>query len=130
MDREGSPEEFVLPPQLHNAKGAVRRAGFELEYNGVDIEQSAAIVRNVFGGEHVRESTFVHHVRGTRFGDFKVEIDAALLKDKSYEGPLRAIGIEVGDTPGWKRARLGSAPPVVPIKISSPPIPIDELSPL
>ena len=130
MDREGSPQEFASPPNARNAAGAVRRAGFELEYNGVDVEQSAAIVRDVFGGEHVRESTFVHRVCGTRFGDFKIEIDAALLTDKKYEAPLRAVGIDLSDSRWLENALLGIASTVVPIEISSPPIPINELSPL
>src|SRR5687768_9185389 len=130
MSSEGSQTEFALPPNIHNARGDVRRAGFELEYNGVDIERSAQIVRDVFGGEVVPESTFVHRVRGTRFGDFQVEIDAKLLKDKTYEAPLRAVGIDVSDSRWLENALLGIASTVVPIEISAPPIPITRLAPL
>ena len=130
MSSEGSHNEFALPPIVHNSRGEIRRAGFELEYNGVDIERSAQIVRDVFGGEIVPESTFVHHVRGTRFGDFQVEIDAKLLKDKAYEAPLRAVGIDVSDSRWLENALLGIASTVVPIEISAPPIPVTQLAPL
>src|SRR3954447_11772863 len=83
---------FLLPPQVRNARGEVRKAGFELEYTGVSLNLSATLVRTVFGGEHVCDTTFVHRVRGTPYGKFSVEIDTTVLKDKTYEKPLRALG--------------------------------------
>src|SRR5688572_1674576 len=85
---------FHLPPLLHNARGEVRKAGFELEYSGVSLNLSGSLVRRVFGGEHVSNTTFVHRVLGTPWGDFQVEIDTSLLKDKAYEKPLRAMGLD------------------------------------
>src|SRR5687768_2224075 len=89
----GRPARFALPPLMQTTDARVRRAGFEFEYAGPDIKTSARIVGDVFGGEHIVRSTFEHIVR-TDLGDFCVEIDAALLKDKKYEKPLRAIGID------------------------------------
>src|SRR5687768_14053290 len=88
---DGQFNPFLLPPVLHNTRGEVRKAGFELEYSGVTIADSARLIRDVFGGTHVAESTFEHRVEDTRFGDFKIEIDTKFLKDKQYEAPLRAL---------------------------------------
>ena len=60
-------------------------------------------------------------------GDFKVEIDTKFLKDKQYEAPLRAVGVDPASTDtGWlERALLGVLSTVVPIEIADPPVPID-----
>src|SRR5688572_17132791 len=85
---------FQLPPVVRNAAGAVRRAGFELEYAGLSLEATAVIVQHVFGGRHVVESPSVQRVANTRYGTFKLEIDSSLLKDRRYEQPLRAVGLD------------------------------------
>jgi hypothetical protein len=124
----GRSNPFHLPPVLHTAGGRVRRAGFEFEYAGPDIKVSARLVGDVFGGEHIVRSTFEHVVR-TDLGDFSVEIDASLLKDKKYEKPLRAIGIdpEKTNTQWLENALLDTFSTLVPIEIGTPPIPIDQL---
>ena len=122
---------FLLPPAVHNARGEVRKAGFELEFSGVSLNLSASLVRTVFGGEHVAHSTFVHTVRGTPYGEFKVEIDTTVLKNKTYEKPLRALGLRPGRGTKWlEDALLTTLATVVPAEIAAPPIPVDELSPL
>jgi hypothetical protein len=129
---EGPFEEFLPPPVLRNALGEMRKAGFELEYSGVTIAESAILIRAVFGGKHVIDSTFEHRVTDTPFGEFKVEIDTMFLKDKQYETPLRALGVnpDVTDTSWLERALLGVLSTVVPVEIAAPPIPINQLAPL
>src|SRR3954469_5435905 len=115
---------FELPPLVNNERGEVRKAGFELEYAGIDVVRSAEIVREVFGGQIEVESTFVQRVTGTRVGDFAVEIDTVLLKDKQYEQPMRDFGIEI-ETFGRERIEnllLGLLSTLVPIEIVAPPI--------
>src|SRR3712207_6652199 len=85
---------FHLPPIVRNARGEVRKAGFELEYAGLSLEATAIIVRHVFGGRHFAESASVQRVTGTRFGTFKLEIDSSVIKDRKYEQPLRALGLD------------------------------------
>src|SRR3954471_21320754 len=97
MSTSGRSSRFSLPPVTHGLTGEMRRAGFEFEYAGPDIKTSARIVGDVFGGEHIVHSTFAHVVR-TDLGDFSVEIEASLVKEKKYEKPLRAIGIDPDKT--------------------------------
>ena len=124
----GRPARFALPPVMQTTDGRVRRAGFEFEYAGPDIKLSARIVGDVFGGEHIVRSTFEHFVR-TDLGDFSIEIDASLLKDKKYEKTLRAIGIdpEKTNTEWLEHALLDTFSTLVPIEIGTPPIPFDHL---
>jgi hypothetical protein len=128
MTTSGRSPRFAQPPVMQTPDGRTRRAGFEFEYAGPDIKISARIVGDVFGGEHLVRSTFEHIVR-TDLGDFSVEIDASLLKDKKYEKPLRAIGIDPAKTnTEWLEiALLDTFSTLVPIEIATPPIPIDQL---
>ena len=128
----GQQSQFLLPPVVRNARGDVRKAGFELEYSGVSLNISGVLVRKVFGGEHVIRSTFVHRVRNTRHGEFAVEMDTTILKEKAYERPMRALGFDPKrhDAKWLEWALLGALATVVPTEIASPAIPIDELAPL
>src|SRR3954464_12195073 len=126
---------FQLPPLVGDETGNVRCAGFEFEFAGLDLTRSAELVQQVFGGRHETDSTFVHRVAGTRFGDFSVEIDTSLLKDKKYESAMRAVGLDPEKLDrSWvsniESALLSVASTLVPIEIVPPPIPITELSPL
>jgi hypothetical protein len=129
--RIAAPGGFLHPPVLHNSAGEIRRVGFEFEYAGVTIEQSAQIVRDVFGGEEHIESTFLRRVE-TDAGKFVVVIDASILADKKYESALRAIGMEPDqlDLQWLERALLGTFSTIVPIEIAAPPIPITDLAAL
>ena len=125
---------FHLPPAVHNAAGRVRKAGFELEYAGLSLEATAVIVRHVFGGRHVVEGPSVQRVASTRFGTFKLEIDSSLLKDRKYEQPLRALGLDPeklgGATVVERAVARVFAAAGVPFEIVTPPIPITDLAPL
>jgi hypothetical protein len=124
-------EPFLLPPSVMNANGQVRRAGFELEYAGVNLEDSAHIVHALFGGREEIISTFERRVE-TGVGTFQIEIDASLLKDKKYEAPLRAVGLDLQqwDMHWIENVLLTTFSTVVPIEIGAPPLPITELTPL
>ena len=125
-------DRFLLPPAVHNARGGVRKAGFELEFSGVNLNVAAMHVRKVFGGEHLIRSAFVHAVRGTPFGEFSVEMDTTVLKDKTYEKPLRAVGLDVRrlDAKWFEEAIRGTFATVVPAEIATPPLPVTDLAQL
>jgi len=122
---------FKRPPVLLNQEGKVRTAGFELEYTGVSISDSIRIVLDVFGGEPVCESTFVQYVEAPA-GKFTCEIDTTFLKDKQYEKPLSALGIELDPLNREKLESLllGFAGTIVPTEIATPPLSMIELAPL
>lgn len=123
---------FRPPPVVQNVRGGVRKAGFEFEFTGVSLNVAAMHVRKVFGGEHVVRSTFVHAVRGTTAGEFAVEMDTTVLKDKTYEKPLRAVGFDARrrDAKWLEAALLGAFSTLVPTEVATPPLPVTELSPL
>jgi len=123
---------FEPPPAVNNASGEARRAGFEFEFSGVTLNVAAMHVRKVFGGEHVIHSTFVHSVRGTPVGTFSVEMDTTVLKHKTYEKPLRALGFHPRrwHAKRLEHAILGASSTLVPTEVATPPLPVNDLGPL
>jgi hypothetical protein len=125
---------FQLPPIVRNAAGEVRKAGFELEYAGLSLEATAIIIRHVFGGRHFAPQASVQRVTGTRFGTFKLEIDSSVIKDRKYEQPLRALGLDPESLGGASYVERAVAKLFavagVPFEIVTPPIPITDLAPL
>ena len=125
-------EAFQMPPVLRTAAGAMRRAGFEFEYAGLGVEPSAKLVQEIFGGEIAVLAPAVWKVVNSSVGDFSVEIDSAVVKDKRYEVAMRAIGLDPDNwnTDPLERLLTGVLSTWVPFEIGSPPIPIDQLSQL
>jgi hypothetical protein len=121
---------FHLPPLQHNYLGEIRRVGFELEFAGLDLEGSASLLLQLFGGSVQRKSKFLYEIQGSCHGNYTIELDAALLTSKAYEGYLRKLGIRLADYSFGQSieellARIAST--VVPFEIISPPIPLSEL---
>lgn len=120
---------FPLPERLETAGGKPRRLGMELEFAGIPLERIGTLLVELYGGTVERKNRFIHVVRDTRWGDFQVEIDTALLKDRAYTPLLEAVGFDVNDKASMDRvddiiARVAST--VVPHEIVTPPIPMTE----
>lgn len=122
---------YKLPPHTRTRTGRTRRAGFELEYAGLDPEASAALIRDLAGGTVVAESPFRFRVEGTAAGTWLVELDARFLKERKYRHYLASLNIDLDrlDTNGSLDAALRDiASTVVPCEIVTPPIPVDGLA--
>lgn len=124
-------EEFITPVRTTNAMGEERSVGFEFEFTGVEMEDSASMLLMLYGGEIEQLSTFEFKVTNTKFGDFGLELDAQLLREKKYEKFLRNIGIDLSrfegqDTVEDSLKELASS--VVPYEIITPPIPLSEMT--
>ncbi len=126
---------YLAPPRARNAKGEIRKVGLELELSDLTLEQTLALVRDHLGGEIVSESRTEGAVLGTTLGRFKVEIDSAPLKERSYLRPLSALGLDP-DSPTAllvEDSVLQVAREFVPLEVVTPPIPwnrLHELDPL
>lgn len=119
-------ERFATPPNAENADGETRRVGVELEMAGLRPEQVADIVAEVVGGRIEVDNAFVTRVCDTRLGDFRVELDADLLKSRQYQKLLAEFGIDIGE--GDEREQLESiisrvAGLIVPLELVGPPVP-------
>lgn len=126
-------EEFNAPPVLTNASGKERCVGFEFEFTGVEMEDSSKMVARLFGGEISQLSTFEYTVNNSRLGDFRLELDAQMIREKKYEKILKSIGIDLSDFDGQEIVEdslKDIASSIVPYEIITPPIPLSKMGEL
>lgn len=120
---------FPLPRRLTTAAGAERRVGVELEFAGLEIDAICELIVALYGGRREPMSRFEERIAGARWGDFTVEIDMALLKERSYLKFLDFMGVEL-DAESLRQAEdllARVAASLVPHEVGSPPIPMSEL---
>ncbi len=119
--------------------GATRSVGFEIEYAGVPLKKAAGIVQSLYGGEVKQHSKAEWSVEDTRFGTFRLEIDAAPVKKFVADNAERALEMKDGDQiDDLYRKTLDAADDIVtaigekvaPFEIIAPPVPIDEIDAL
>lgn len=116
----------LLPPNTDTAEGNQRRLGVELEFSGVDIETTSAIVEAEFGGCIEMMSEFEHRVHDTSLGDFNVELDFEYLKAAGREEEPVDRDSLLDHVPQWIVAELARL--VVPVEVVSPPIAMDRIA--
>lgn len=126
-------ERFKRPSRRSNADGEARRVGVELEMAGIRPHQVAEAVVDAVGGHIEVDSAFVTHVRDTEVGDFRVELDADLLKSRQYQELLAEFGIDIGE--GDEREQIEMlisrvAGLIVPLELVGPPVPWTQLETL
>lgn len=123
---------FQLPPRIHNEHGQLRTVGFEMEFGGVDLDQTARIVLDLFGGTLRKETQYVYKV-ATHLGEFQLEADSHFLQERKYERYFRALGLNPRESAlaqGVEDAIASLAGTVIPFEIVSPPLRIDQLQPV
>lgn len=117
---------YQQPPVVNNSEGKVRKAGFELEFSGIELQQAAEIIVSLYGGEIKEIHRYHIEVKNTDLGTFRVELDAQILQKMARQN----IGMEL-DAQSIRKSiedvvdRLAKT--VVPIEIVMPPVSITEL---
>lgn len=126
-------QDFQVPPITTNSSGSERSVGVEFEFTGVEMEDSSEMVARLYGGKVKQLSSFEFKVVDSRFGDFGLELDAQMIREKKYEKILKSIGIDLSDFEGqevFEDSLKGLASSVVPYEIITPPIPLSKMSEL
>lgn len=122
---------FKAPPKIKDQEGVERSVGFEFEFTGVEMQDAAEMVADLYGGEVEQISGYEFSVKGSEFGDFSLELDASLFLNKKYEKILKSVGLDVNKLKNKEKLedRLREmASTVVPFEIITPPISISNLS--
>lgn len=116
---------FILPPRTHRDDGGERRVGFELEFTGLTLEQTAQAARDALGGELQRDSLAEWRLSVDDLGEFAIELDWDYLKRRAAES-------DGSDDAGeWLLEALKSAAAlVVPLEIVCPPMALSRLDAL
>lgn len=123
---------YTLPPTIDNKKGDQRTVGLELEFAGIEIEVAAEIIRSLYGGQLKKEHRYQFEVLGSEFGDFKVELDARILKKMASENVFGKWGMGINIEEQTVQKSIEGvvdklAKTVVPLEIVMPPVPIQKL---
>lgn len=102
-------------PRPENAKGATRRIGVEIEFAGLDLDETAHTVVDVLGGAPERNGAQTQVIRDSALGDITVELDTTLKR--------------FGDNTAVDNL-LDAARQVIPVEIVTEPLTPSELVPL
>lgn len=84
---------FRAPPCVTDDQGKPRRVGVEVEFAAVSVAEAAEMVKELYGGEIVPTNRFGVTVKDTKFGDFRVELDATILLTERYKELCQKIGV-------------------------------------
>lgn len=121
---------YKLPATEKNDQGEQRKVGLELEFAGVEIEKAVEIIQTLYGGELMEEHRYHFEILDTELGDFRVELDARILRKMASRDVFRKWGIDL-DEESIRRSLEDVvdklAKTVVPLEIVMPPVQIDEL---
>lgn len=119
-----------LPPRGYNFEGNRRRAGVEIEFAAVSPSRVATRVAKLYGGTAEQEDPHRFHIRGTRLGNFLVELDTQYAHRAPGEVGPSASGLQ-GLMETFSNAMrelygdLGSL--VIPYEVVCPPIDVEQL---
>jgi len=123
---------FLQPPQQNDTAGNLRKVGFELEYGGLQLQESAELIIKVFASGSIKKINPYHYkVIDTAFGDFSLVLDFQFLISQGLQKWLQDIGLdEIIDTKTAIELEAFVATlsqTVVPYEIATPPLPLDKL---
>lgn len=121
---------YPLPPEPRNRDHKLRKVGLELEFAGLSIEKVAQLIVRLYGGTLRRAHRYQATVEGTELGDFRVELDARILRKMARQDLFDTGGIDLQG--GSFRKSLEEivdklAMSVVPVEIVMPPVELDQL---
>ena len=119
-----------LPPRDYNFEGNRRRAGVEIEFAAVSPSRVATRVAKLYGGTAEQEDPHRFHIRGTRLGNFLVELDTQYAHRAPGEVGPSASGLQglmetFSNTMRELYGDLGSL--VIPYEVVCPPIDVEQL---
>lgn len=115
---------FKSPPLNHKDDGSPRRVGFELEFSGLELEQTLMILQQTLGGKPKKKSAAECSLYVEALGHFNIELDWDYLKRKAEEHEQSQQNGE------WVDLLAEAANLLVPMEIACPPIPISDLDAL
>ncbi len=120
---------IAQPPIITNVKGQPRKVGFELEYTGIELPETAALLQNLFGGTIEEEHKSSYRVADAKFGDFTIMFDAQMFQRLSADvARERALDPENDSLKAMAEKFLAPlATGWVPNEIVTPPIPLDQM---
>ena len=124
---------YLTLPRVLTEQGVERRVGVEVEFGGVEASGALTAIQQALGGEIERLSPTNGRVRGTPFGDFGVELDSTLFRERNYVDSLKNLGMDVDQDEVLGKAEelvLRFVREFVPFEVVTPPVPCTQLAAL
>lgn len=123
---------FKLPPITHKKDGTPRRVGFELEFSGLSLDQTAETLKASLGGTLKKKTAVEWDIHVDALGDFKLEIDWHYLKRMAEENEHAKLNADWATllTETWIDLLAQASTLLVPIEVACPPIAIADLEAL
>jgi hypothetical protein len=122
---------FEMPPVTLNADGEMRKVGFELEYAGLTLVKSAAILLKKVGGRIDVINPYHFKIRDSEYGTFTLVLDFQFLVESGLEKWLHTIGLdqalEKETVAAIERFIADLSETVVPYEVSTSPLPLDRI---
>lgn len=121
---------YPLLSMKANSQGNSRKVGFELEFAGISIMQTAQIVSSLFGGTIKQNNRYDVEIKDTELGNFRVELDARMLQKMARQDVFdtSVLNLEEGSIRKSVEEIIDKlAMSVVPIEIVMPPISLSEM---
>lgn len=121
---------YPLLPIKVNSQGNPRKVGFELEFAGISIMNTARIVSSLFGGTIKQNNRYDVKIENTELGNFTVELDARMLQTMARQDVFDTsqLNLEEGSIRKSVEEIIDKlAMSVVPIEIVMPPVALSEM---
>lgn len=119
-----SHESYRQPSQMKRVDGNVRQVGFELEFSGVTLDDTANVLKKRLNGKVVYQTEAELVLELPSIGKVTVELDWAFLKRKAAESE------KSGQPDEWLKPLSQAAGLLVPVEVVCPPVPMDKLEQL
>jgi hypothetical protein len=123
---------FKSPPVTHKKDGNPRRVGFELEFSGLSIEQTAVVLKTSLGGKLKKKTAVEWTLHNDTLGDFKLELDWNYLKRKAEKNEQEKPNENWSSllTQTWIDLLAEASKLLVPVEIACPPIAFTDIEAL
>ncbi len=123
----GAAAKYAMPDRLTNPTGSTRRAGFEVEFAGLELRATVRVLQQVFGASATLHSEAEATMEVPGLGKFKVEVDSELAKQLAKSRAEARSGRGKTDDP-LAQWLVNLTTELVPVEVVCPPIPIDRLT--
>ncbi len=120
------PLKLPLPARDKRADGQPRRIGVEIEFAGLDVDETAALVAAQFGGTVKTIGRYEREIATDTEGPWSVELDFRLLKEMGRRERDDETLTDTVEALAEDALRLVSEP-IVPVEVVGPPLPMARL---
>ncbi len=130
MNKHLDSSSDVFPVYKKNHHGNERKVGFEIEYAGITIEKSIQLLQDLFSGDIVRLNKNEYVLKNSCLGQFKVELDAHLLKEMAAQSEQNKNENKIDIQGPIEHIISSTLKGVVPLEIVTPPVAIESIETL